>query len=239
MNVFIIYAHPEPQSFNGAMRDLAVEVLTEAGHEVKVSDLCAMKFNPVVSRADFTTVGNPTLFRVQSEQVHAHENHGFAPDIAAEMEKLLWARAVIFQFPLWWVGLPAILKGWVDRVLAMGFAYGGGHWFDTGPLRGRRAMCALTTGGPETMYSARGLQGAIRANLHPINNGILHFVGMDVLPPFIAWSAARVGPDVRKRYLAEYRERLLALETTPPIAYQPVAAYDTDLQLKPGLEPMS
>lgn len=76
-------------------------------------------------------------------------------DIAGEQEKLLWADTVIFQFPLWWFSLPAIMKGWIDRVYAYGFAYGVGehsdtHWGDRygeGTFAGKRAMLVVTAGG--------------------------------------------------------------------------------------------
>jgi NAD(P)H dehydrogenase (quinone) len=71
MNVLIVYAHPEPASFNGSLKDLAVEVLTGAGHEVRVSDLYAMEFNPAAGRHDFLEVANPSYFRLQNEQKHA------------------------------------------------------------------------------------------------------------------------------------------------------------------------
>lgn len=89
MKVLIVYAHHEPKSFNGALRDTAVAVLTAAGHEVAVSDLHAMNFNPVAGPGDFTgPLANP--------------DHGtLAADIVAEQEKLRWADAVILQFPLY------------------------------------------------------------------------------------------------------------------------------------------
>ncbi len=82
-------------------------------------------------------------------------------DVKAEQEKLLWADMLILQFPLWWYHMPAILKGWVDRVYAFGFAYGVGersdtHWgdrFGEGTLAGKRAMLFVTVGGWATHYA--------------------------------------------------------------------------------------
>ena len=65
MNIFIVDAHPEPQSFNGALFRAATEQLTADGHAVRTSDLYEMKFNPVSGRHNFTTVQNPT-FRTNS-----------------------------------------------------------------------------------------------------------------------------------------------------------------------------
>ena len=234
MNVFIVHAHPEPASFNAALTARAREVLTQADHTVEISDLYAMSFNPVYGRHNMATVKDGTYFKPQQEERHASQVDGFAPDIRAEIEKLEWCHVLILQFPLWWFGLPAILKGWVDRVFVMGRVYGGGKWYDHGAFGGKRAMLALTTGGPASIYSADGLNGDIEAILYPINHGILRFTGFDVLPPFIAWSAAHAGNAGRRAYLSAYAERLDSLTTTTPIAYPHLDDYDPQTyRLKP------
>jgi len=194
--------------------------------------LYAMAFNPVSDRRNFTTVKDPAYFKQQAEELHATEVNGFAPEIATEMAKLEWCDALVLQFPLWWFSLPAVLKGWVDRVFAMGRIYGAGKWYDQGVFKGKRAMVSLTTGGPEPMYSTTGLNGDIDVILYPINHGILRFVGFDVLPPFIAWSVARASADRRQQYLERYRQRLLALWETPPIQYPTLNEYDETFRLK-------
>ena len=84
------------------------------------SDLYRMRFNPVSDRRNFTTVKDADCLKLQVEEAWASESGGFAPDIEAELRKLEACDLLILQFPLWWFGLPAIMKGWVDRVLAMG-----------------------------------------------------------------------------------------------------------------------
>lgn len=232
MNIFIVYAHPEPKSFNGAMKDLAVSVLTEQGHSVKVSDLHAMKFKAVGDRSDFLELSDDSYFRYQVEQLNAHEHQKFSPDIQAEQEKLLWADLVIFQSPMWWLSFPAILKGWIDRVITTGFSYRFGQWFDTGLLKGRKAMLALTTGGPQSMYTPTGMHGDIDQILYQINHGVLYYVGMEVLPPYIAWSTEHAGQEKREEYLKEYQKRLLSWETAKPISYPSVEDYGESFQLK-------
>ena len=119
MNVFIVYAHPEPKSFNGAMKDVAVETLSGAGHDVVVSDLYAMGFNPIASEKDFGGERtNPEFLSYAIEQTKAFETHTQSADIVAEQEKLARADLVIFQFPVWWFGMPAMMKGWADRVFS-------------------------------------------------------------------------------------------------------------------------
>ena len=233
MNVFIVHAHPEPESFNGAMTRTAREALTGAGHEVVVSDLYQMGFDPVSDRRNFTTVRDPEYFRQQAEEAHAAAHNGFAGDIQQEMDKLFWCDALILQFPLWWFGLPAILKGWVDRVFASGGRiYGGGKWYDRGVFGGKRAMCALTIGGPPPMYSERGLNGPIAAILFPINHGVLYFTGFTVIEPFLVHAPARKSAVERSAELARYRERVLALDAAPTIAYPKLADYDEHYVLR-------
>lgn len=238
MRVFIVHAHPEPRSFNGAMTRVATEALTAAGHETKVSDLHAMGFNPVSDRRNFTTVHNPEILRQQAEEAHAAAHDGFAPELQAEMDKLFWCDALILQFPLWWFGLPAILKGWVDRVFASGGRiYGGGKWYDRGVFAGKRAMCSLTIGGPASMYSREGLNGPIESILFPINHGMLYFTGFTVVEPFIVHPPARIGDEERAAQLARYRERVLGLSAAPTIAYPRLAEYDEQYVLKSGARP--
>jgi NAD(P)H dehydrogenase (quinone) len=168
MRVFIVHAHPEPESFNGALTRTASETLRAHGHEVIVSDRYAAHFNPVSDRRNFVTVHDANYFRQQAEEAYAATHNGFVPEIAAEMEKLFWCDALILQFPLWWFGLPAILKGWVDRVFASGGRiYGGGKWYDRGVFSGKRAMCSVTIGGMSSRYSERGLNGPIAGILRP------------------------------------------------------------------------
>ena len=85
---------------------------------------------------------------------------------------------MIRQFPLWWFGLPSLLKGWVDRVFAMGRTYGGERIYANGVFRGKRAMLSLTTGGPQQAYLQGAFNGDISAILRPIHRGMLQFVGL-------------------------------------------------------------
>ena len=133
---------------------------------------------------------------------------------------------LIFQFPLWWFGLPAILKGWVDRIFAMDRIYGGGRWFDEGYCKGKRAMLSLTTGGGPGPFSEGEITGDINTHFNSINYGIFRFVGFDVLPPFVAWAPARIGEARQKDNIEQYVERVLAIPETEPIACRPLSDYD-------------
>jgi NAD(P)H dehydrogenase (quinone) len=233
MRVFIVHAHPEPKSFNGALTRAAAEALTSSGHEVVVSDLYAMGFTPVSDRRNFTSIHDPDYYRQQSEEAHAVAHDGLAGDIKAELDKLDWCDALIFQFPLWWFGLPAILKGWVDRVFVSGGrVYGGGKWYDNGVFAGKRAMCSVTIGGPATMYSEHGLNGPIGSILFPVNHGMLYFVGFTVIEPFLVHAPARLAPEARAEHLTRYRARVLGLATAPVLNYPKLSDYDERMVLK-------
>jgi len=217
MNTFIVFAHPEPKSFNGALFETAAHVLAAAGHTVVTSDLYRMGFNPVSDRRNFTTVKEPEFLKLQIEETHASEHDGFAPEIEAEIRKIEACDLMILQFPLWWFGLPAILKGWVDRVLAMGRTYGYGNIYATGKFRGKRALLSLTTGGPAEAYRQGGFNGDIDAILRPIQRGILQFVGFDVLAPQIHFAPVRASDAQRETWLANYARRLSAISGEAPI----------------------
>jgi NAD(P)H dehydrogenase (quinone) len=233
VRVFIVHAHPEPKSFNGAMTRAAADALIAAGHAVEISDLYAMAFNPVSDRRNFVTVHDANYYKQQPEEAYAAANDGFTPDVQAEMDKLFWCDALVMQFPLWWFGLPAILKGWVDRVFASGGRiYGGGKWYDRGVFVGKRAMCSLTIGGSPPLYSERGLNGPIASILFPINHGMLYFTGFTVVEPFLVHAAARLSDAERAAHLARYCERVLGLATAPTISYPKLGDYDEQFVLK-------
>jgi NAD(P)H dehydrogenase (quinone) len=217
MKVFIVLAHPEHQSFNGAMFRTAVDVLSSAGHEIKTSDLYALRFDPVSSRTNFLTVKDPDYYKQQTEELYASESYGFADEIEREIQNIEWCDLMIWQFPLWWFGLPGILKGWVDRVFAMGRTYGGDRIYDNGVFRGKRAMLSLTTGGPAAAYEKGGFNGDMAAILRPIQRGILQFTGFDVLAPQIVYGPVRLAQAEREQRLQAYAARLRAVTSEHPI----------------------
>lgn len=211
MKIFLIYAHPEPRSFNGAMFAKARETFLQAGHELRTSDLYAMKFDPVSGKNNFTSLENPAFFKQQMEELHATATGAFVPDIVTEQEKLEWCDLMIWQFPLWWFSVPGILKGWVDRVFAMGRVYGQGKLYENGSFKGKKALLSLTTGGTAESYLEDGFNGDINGILRPIQRGILEFTGFTVLGPHVVYGPARLSPEQREAELLRWQERLLAV----------------------------
>lgn len=206
MRALIVYAHPEPTSFTASMRATAERVLEDEGVTVEVSDLYAEGFEAVAGRHDFTTVADPERFHYQREQQHAAQHDGFAPDLAREQERLSRAHLVLFVFPLWWGGVPAILKGWFERVLAYGFAYEDGMRYESGWLQGRRGLMGLTTGGTEKRFTPEGAYGSIEQVLWPTQHCMVEYLGLATLPPFVAYASPRVSHEQRRTYLAHWAD---------------------------------
>lgn len=219
MNVFIVHAHPEAQSFNTALMHTAVDTLKAQGHAVQVSDLYAMRFNPVASAADFQQRANPDYCVYALEQRHAVDTGSLAPDIQEELDKLFWCDLLILNFPLFWYATPAILKGWIDRVMVSGKVYGGQRFYNRGGLQGKRAMLSLTLGGSEQLFGEHGIHGPIEDLLKPLLQGTLAYTGMHVLPPFIGWHIPYISPEARTAVLAAWRTRLQTLDTQPTLSY--------------------
>ncbi len=199
------------------MLETAERTLREAGHTVQVSDLFAMNFDAASTRANFTTASEPAYFRPQIKEEHATATGGFTPELEAEIAKLQWCDLMIWQFPLWWFGLPGVFKGWVDRVFVRGRIYGPGMTYENGSQSGKRAMIAMTTGGPDTAYTADGINGEMMGVLRPIQRGMFGYLGFDVLQPHIVFGRARMDDAERQAVLAAYAERLKGIAAEQPI----------------------
>jgi len=236
MNVLIVFAHPESASFSAALKNEAVATLAAAGHAVTVSDLYAMRWNPALGPEEFAHDRVDAAFLdLSREQEHAHRNDSHAADVRAEQAKVAAADLVLLHFPVWWFGMPAMLKGWVDRVFSRGFAYAAGRKYERGHFKGKRAMLCITTGTGSTLYEPDGIDGDLLHVLWPIHNGMLAYTGFTVLPPFVAWMPGRVDAATRAAYLVDYRLRLGALDKIEPLFFHPWDDYDETQRLKPGV----
>jgi NAD(P)H dehydrogenase (quinone) len=211
LKTLILYAHPEPTSFSAALKETAVEVLSAHGEVVTVSDLHRQNFNPAAGRHDFKTIADPQRFHYQTEQLHATQHHGFADDLAEEQKKFLDADRIVMIFPLWWGGPPAILKGWIDRVLACGIAYTDGARFTTGLHPSKQGLLCVSTGGTPERFREEDVYGPIDKVLWPLQHLTFDYMGMTSLPPFVAYAAPRVSNEQRSDYLQQWSRRLADL----------------------------
>ncbi|XP_047385637.1 NAD(P)H dehydrogenase [quinone] 1 isoform X2 [Sciurus carolinensis] len=227
----IVLAHSERTSFNYAMKEAAVEVLKRNGWEVAESDLYAMNFNPIISRKDITgKLKDPKNFQYTVESSLAYKEGCLSPDIVAEQKKLEAADLVIFQFPLQWCGVPAIMKGWFERVFLGEFAYTYATMYDNGPFRNKKAILSITTGSSGSMYSLQGIHGDMNVILWPIQSGILHFCGFQVLEPQLTYSIGYLPPEARTQVLEGWKKRLEKVWDETPLYFAPSNLFDLGFQ---------
>ncbi|XP_068788082.1 ribosyldihydronicotinamide dehydrogenase [quinone] isoform X3 [Struthio camelus] len=169
--VLIVYAHQEPKSLNGSLKSVAVEELGKQGCSVTVSDLYAMQFEPRATRNDIVgCLLNSEQFNYGVEAREAYKRGNLSDDLIEEQKKVQEADLLIFQFPLYWFSMPAIMKGWMDRVLVEGFAHKFPDCYDSGLLKDKLALFSFTTGGSREMYAQGGISGDIRYLLWPMQS---------------------------------------------------------------------
>jgi NAD(P)H dehydrogenase (quinone) len=240
MKVFIVHTHPEPNSFSTAMKSAAVEEFERLGHEVQVSDLYAMGFQPVASAADFSARANPDYCVYALEQRHGVSSGTLSADIRAELDKLLWCDLLVFVFPVFWFSTPAMLKGWIDRVFVSGQVYGGKRIYDRGGLVGRRALVGLTLGGQEHMFGENGIHGPLEDMIKHLLQGTLAYAGLEVLPPFVGWHVPYISDEARRQMLKAWRNRIRSIDDDIPLPFPSLADYDDRLRplVSVGLQPL-
>ncbi|XP_074056433.1 NAD(P)H dehydrogenase [quinone] 1 [Macrotis lagotis] len=227
----IVLAHSEKTSFNYAMKEAAQEALKKKGWDVTVSDLYAMNFNPLISKKDMTGgLKDPDNFKYTVESVQAYKEGRLSADIVAEQKKLTDADLVIFQFPMQWFGLPAILKGWFERVFTGEFAYTYAAMYDKGPFKNKKAVLSITTGGAGSMYKPIGVHGDINVLLWPIQSGILYFCGFQVLEPQLVYSIGHTPADERLQILEKWKTRLENIWVEKPLTFTPSNYFDLNFQ---------
>lgn len=196
MRILLVYTHPVAESFTAAVRDAALAGLARAGHEVRVTDLYAENFDPRLSREDRLAYHDPSI---NTRLVAKH------------VADIQWAEGLVFVFPTWNNGLPAMLKGWFDRVwlpeISFHLKKGGARQF-VPKLTNIRLMAGITTGGaPRWLTWAVGhtarrmLLRGMRGQCHPTCRTMW-------LAHYRIDSST---PESRARYLAKVEARMAAL----------------------------
>ncbi len=216
-----VYAHPRRGSFNDRLFKEGTEALS-AHYRVTTSDLHAQGFDPVLGDRDLGDLaaepGNV------AELAGEAWSRGQAPaDVLEEQAKLAAAELLVLQFPLWWYGPPAILKGWFDRVLTAGYAYGDTdpelgipRRYGDGGLSGRRALVVVTAGEDERSIGPRGISGDLESLLFPITHGVLWYVGIDPLALHVVHDADALDAAGAARETERLRTRLSTVTTEQP-----------------------
>jgi NAD(P)H dehydrogenase (quinone) len=187
VNVLVVYAHPNPKSFNHAILEVVDETLRAQGHETCIKDLYGEGFNPLLD--------GPGLFAANTGQL--------APDIRGEQEQIQWAEGLVFIYPLWWFDRPAILKGWFDRVFTNGFAFRYGTEGYQGLLKHEKAMVIVTTGGGVEDFARISWKEHI---VRPTTDGTLSFCGVRNIVDKVFYAVPATTLAQRKGILEEIRE---------------------------------
>ncbi|MBT0772026.1 NAD(P)H-dependent oxidoreductase [Kineosporia sp. J2-2] len=212
----IVHAHPEPQSFGSAQMREARAALTGRGYAVEVLDLYATGWNAVLASSDFPSATG--YFKPQAEQQRAAADGTLPADVREHLAALHRADLLVLSFPLWWFSVPAVLKGWIDRVFVMGSVFGGEHGiFGQGALTGRRAVLLISTGGAQADFGPGREYGDLDRLLFHIHHGMLAFVGYDVLRPVVTHAPARQTETVRRAALADVHQQFSTLEQRLPV----------------------
>jgi NAD(P)H dehydrogenase (quinone) len=195
MRVLVIYCHPRPDSFSAALRDAAVDGLTASGHSVELRDLYASAFDPVLSTQQRGVYFN------EAESVSGVEDH---------VASLRQADGLVLVYPTWWFGMPAMLKGWFDRVWLPGVAFHlGGPKVMVPLLTNIRRIGVVTTygspwwllwwvGWPDRRVVRRGLRPLCAAGCR------IHWLGLTRMDEDNATRRRRFLSKV-KQHLAEWR----------------------------------
>ena len=158
MNHLIIYAHPNPQSFNRAL--LTQTVQASSNHQVIVRDLYQLNFDPNLAWQEF----QDSLSGIYANQVRTEHQYWQQADV------------ITLIYPLWWMGFPAILKGYLDRVLTYGFAYTNGETESIGLLKSKKMQQFVTMGNSNQKYADKGFLKSLDDTL---GNGLFSFCGIE------------------------------------------------------------
>lgn len=209
MNILLLSAHDDPKSYGSALFNTALGVFERGDNNVNVTELYAQGFNPVASKLDFQTASSTHANYMFEQQRTINTGTHFSPDIQVEMEKLKMSDLTIMHFPLWWGAPPAILKGWLDRILAMGFAWSGDARYQQGLMKGKEVLVVVTVGDPASYYSADGMHRAsVVQHLYSLLHNTLAFCGFDVLKPYIIANTTAASSEELDAQLQEYQRFL-------------------------------
>ena len=242
MRALVVTAHPSSRSLTAELARVTCSALEGSGYSVEVSDLYAMGWDPAVRLEDY---GEAAHESVSLRSRHAYDGGALAPEIVAEQDKLRRADLVVLLFPMWWHGMPAMLKGWFDRVFVNGFAFGlqddAGlpRKYGDGGLAGRRMLAVITAGDRGGSFGPRGLNGDLEQLFFPLLHGTAWYTGMAALRPHLVAGVDRPGWDGFDQAARRLRERLAGLAGEEPIPYRALADGDYGRDRKLRVEVLS
>jgi NAD(P)H dehydrogenase (quinone) len=241
MQAHIVLAHPEVKSFNAHLSGISQQVLDTAGYKTTLSDLYAMDFDPREGPYHYSSRKDAEVFHAQTEQRFSAENETLPPEVNSEIHCLLESDLLVVHFPLWWFGMPAILKGWMDRVFVYGLMYRSVMRYDKGIFAGKKVIVCVTTGASEDSCSHNGREGDTRLHLWPILYPF-RYLGFDVFQPEVFHGVGGVafiegnegGLSTLKTYSNRWTETLRTLSSRPLVQYNHDEDFDETKKLVSG-----
>jgi NAD(P)H dehydrogenase (quinone) len=189
MRILMIYAHPNPNSFCHAILETLQEVCNRFTVPFAVRDLYALNFDPVL----------------RSEALDGGKNREVGEEVRFEQDLIRHADWIYMVFPLWWSGMPAILKGYVDRVLTYGFAFEDTPQGITGLLQGKKVLLFTTTGTSGKELMSQGIPQAFQIQL---TKGMLDFCGMETAGHFFFYGIPATEAPERAKMLEEITQTI-------------------------------
>lgn len=176
MRHLIIYAHPNENSLNHHLLNTVIETLQYHNEEIIVRDLYDIGFNPVLSLND-----------IQGQRMGK-----VSDDVKTEQDHISWAEQITFIYPIWWTGLPAMMKGYIDRVFSYGFAYRYDQGIQKGLLKGKKTVIINTHGKSHEEYEKTGMDNALTLTS---DNGIFIYSGLEIIRHFFFDKADKASPE--------------------------------------------
>lgn len=161
MKHLIIYAHPNDGSLNHHLMQTVVESLQTENHEIEIRDLYQLSFNPILSL----------------EEMKEQRMGTVADDVKLEQSFISWAEHITFIYPIWWTGMPAIMKGFIDRVFTYGFAYRYDQGVQKGLLTSKQTTIINTHGKSHDEYKNIGMDKALSLTS---DKGIYSYCGLEI-----------------------------------------------------------
>lgn len=176
MKHLIIYSHPNKGSLNHHLLQTVIDSLKIKNHEIVIRDLYQLNFNPVLSLEDMDgqRMGNVT------------------DEVKQEQQYISWADHIIFIYPIWWTGMPAIMKGYIDRVFSYGFAYRYDQGVQKSLLTGKLTTIINTHGKSQAEYESIGMDNALSLTS---DKGIFIYCGLEINQHFFFDKADKVNSE--------------------------------------------
>jgi NAD(P)H dehydrogenase (quinone) len=186
MKHLIIYSHPNDGSLNHHFMQTAIESLQIKNHEIEVRHLYQLNFNPILLLED----------------IKGQRMGSVTADIQHEQEYISWADHITFIYPIWWTGMPAIMKGFIDRVFSYGFAYRYDHGIQKGLLTGKQATIINTHGKSKTEYESIGMDKALSLTS---DKGIFTYCGFEINQHFFFDKADKANAETIKGWTTQIK----------------------------------